>query len=356
MRDLARIQKVSPLAMLGSWPLQRPMGPVRWAFDDMPVRERPTLLREYLARAGVHYEFHAVGDVPFHVDLVMHALPGLMVVTGDLHAARCFGARERAAETRDDATLLVSLEGAHRIEQSGRDIVLDEGEAAFTSCSDLSIMTHGAASRMLGLRFPKAGLAPLVEGLEDGWARRISRDLPALRLLRSYLTLAWDEQTQAAPDLQGSVVAHVYDLMAVTIGATRDAAAHARGLRAARLHAVKQDIDRHLDRADLSVGMMAHRHACTPRFVQRLFEAEGTTFTEYVQAQRLARAYRMLADPRREAEKISAVAFDCGFGDVSYFNRVFRRRYGAAPSDVRAQAPRANEGDVSTAFAPLLPL
>jgi len=342
MRDLARIQKLSPLAMLGSAPLQRPKGPVRWAFDDMPERERPTLLRDCLARAGVHYEFRPVHDAPFHVDLVMNSFPGLMVVMGGLQASRRFGPRELAAETRDDATLLVNLKGVHRIEQSGRDVVLDEGEAAFTSCSDLSIMTHGGASVMLGLRFPKAGLAPLVDGLDDGWARRISRELPALRLLRSYLTRAWDDQTQAAPGLQRSIVTHVYDLMAVTMGATRDAAAaaDASGLHAARLHAVKQDIARLLDRPDLSVGMMAHRHACTPRFVQRLFEAEGTTFTEYVQAQRLTRAYRELADPRRQAEKISAVAFDCGFGDISYLNRVFRRRFGAAPSDVRAQARR----------------
>jgi AraC-like DNA-binding protein len=44
--------------------------------------------------------------------------------------------------------------------------------------------------------------------------------------------------------------------------------------------------------------------------------------------------------PRRRGEKISAVAFDCGFADVSYFNRVFRRRYGAAPSDVRTRTQR----------------
>jgi len=342
MRDLARIQKLSPLAMLGSGPFQRPKGPVRWAFDDMPEGERPILLRECLARAGVHYEFNAVGDAPFHVDLAMNAFPGLMVVTGGLHASRRCGTRELAAETRDDATLLVNLKGVHRIEQRGRDIVLGEGEAAFTSCSDLSIMTHSGASQMLGLRFPKASLAPLVEGLEDCWARRISGELPALRLLRSYLTLTWDEQTRAGPELQRSLVTHVYDLIAVTIGAGPDttAAAQEGGLHSARLHAVKQDIGRHLDRPDLSIGMMAHRHACTPRFVQRLFETEGTTFTEYVQAQRLARAYRVLSDPQHEAEKISAVAFDCGFGDVSYFNRVFRRRYGAAPSDVRAQAQR----------------
>jgi hypothetical protein len=49
-------------------------------------------------------------------------------------------------------------------------------------------------------------------------------------------------------------------------------------------------------------------------------------------------AHRMLTDPHRADEKISTVAFDSGFSDVSYFNRMFRRRYGAAPSDVRAEA------------------
>ena len=40
----------------------------------------------------------------------------------------------------------------------------------------------------------------------------------------------------------------------------------------------------------------------------------------------------------RTAEKIAGIALDAGFGDLSYFNQAFRRRYGAAPSDVRAQA------------------
>jgi AraC-like DNA-binding protein len=84
--------------------------------------------------------------------------------------------------------------------------------------------------------------------------------------------------------------------------------------------------------------MLAARHRCTPRCVQRLFEAEGTTFTAYVVSRRLARAQRMLTDLRLAEEKISTVAYSCGFGDVSYFNRMFRRHYGLAPSDVRAQA------------------
>jgi AraC-like DNA-binding protein len=74
--------------------------------------------------------------------------------------------------------------------------------------------------------------------------------------------------------------------------------------------------------------------------IRRLFEAEGVTFTEYVLAQRLARAHRMLMDPRRASEKISTVALDAGFDDVSYFNRAFRQFCGDTPSGVRTQAPQ----------------
>jgi len=60
-----------------------------------------------------------------------------------------------------------------------------------------------------------------------------------------------------------------------------------------------------------------------------------------VLAQRLMRAHALLTDPRHASEKISTIAFDAGFGDVSYFNRVFRERYGDTPSAIRAVARRA---------------
>lgn len=201
--------------------------------------------------------------------------------------------------------------------------------------------THRPPGDIVALRVPRARLGPLLSaGVDDCLFRRIPAGTPGLKLLSNYVAMSRDDHTIVGRDLQHLVVNHVCDLMAVVVGATRDtqAAAEIGGLRAARLHAIKQDIAKHLDRSDLSVATLADRHGCTPRFVQRLFEMEGTTFTDYVLAQRLAHAHRRLIDPRREGEKISAVAFDSGFGDVSYFNRVFRRHYGAAPSDVRAQA------------------
>lgn len=69
--------------------------------------------------------------------------------------------------------------------------------------------------------------------------------------------------------------------------------------------------------------------------MHELFETDGTTFTQFVLLERLDRVYRLLRDSRLAGQRISSIAYDVGFGDLSYFNRAFRRRYDATPSDIR---------------------
>jgi AraC-like DNA-binding protein len=83
----------------------------------------------------------------------------------------------------------------------------------------------------------------------------------------------------------------------------------------------------------------------TPRYVQRLFENEGQTLSDFIIAQRLARAWRTLRDPRHHGRPVSAIAFECGFGSASHFNRMFRRVYGVSPSDIRANTVTATESE-----------
>jgi AraC-like DNA-binding protein len=170
------------------------------------------------------------------------------------------------------------------------------------------------------------------------------RPIPAsnepLRLLVDYIEMSLRGHRLASRDLQQLFTTHVHDLVALSIGATRDAAelARGRGLRAARLNAAKGDIMHHLENEELTVTDVAGRLGVTPRYVQMMFEREGTTFSEYVVRQRLSRAYRILTDPRFLDRTITTIAFDVGFGNLSYFNRAFRRNYSATPSEVRASA------------------
>jgi transcriptional regulator GlxA family with amidase domain len=136
---------------------------------------------------------------------------------------------------------------------------------------------------------------------------------------------------------------------ALALGPTYDAAetGRNRGVRAARLAAIKTDISANLI-SEISVESVAARHRVSPRNVQLLFEGEGTTFTAFVQEQRLLCAHRMLISRRFDHRSISDVTFEAGFGDLSWFNRLFRRYFGFSPSDARARS-RTNAGPHPTA-------
>jgi len=72
--------------------------------------------------------------------------------------------------------------------------------------------------------------------------------------------------------------------------------------------------------------------------VQMMLEAEGLSFSGYVLEQRLCWAHRLIADPLYRGWKITAIVAEVGLGDLSYFNRAFRRRFGMTPSEARRQA------------------
>jgi AraC-like DNA-binding protein len=343
MLDLTRLPILTPEALLGSEPPLPPPGPVHLALPGWPERQQPTVLYECFARLGLGY-LDSLPDAPYHIDLAMNPLPGLFMAAGKLAGSHMRRTRKRIEAGAEEVALLINLNAPYRIEQRGKEVVLGHGEAAFVSAADPSVFTHKPPGDVLALQFPKDRFAQLLLDPDACYMRRIPRDTQALRFLTGYVAAAWDEPPTASTELKHLMVTHIHDLMGVIAGATRDAGQAARdgGLRAARLNAIKQDIATSLDRSDLSIAVLAARHRFTPRHVQRLFEREGTTFTEYVLAQRLARAHRLLADPRRAGEKISALAYDCGFGDVSYFNRAFRRHFGAAPSDLRAARKRGD--------------
>jgi AraC-like DNA-binding protein len=194
--------------------------------------------------------------------------------------------------------------------------------------------------RVLHLR-PQV-LRPLLHNFDAVIARPIAKQVEGLRLLSNYVEGLTEEPALNDPDFARLVVAQIYDLAAVILGATREAGeiAKGRGLRVARLRSIKTDITENLANSTLSVDAVAVRQGVSRRYIQMLFEQEGTTFSQYVIGRRLVRVHRMLTDPRFADQSITSLAFEAGFGDLSYFNRAFRRCYGGTPSEVRAETDR----------------
>ena len=109
------------------------------------------------------------------------------------------------------------------------------------------------------------------------------RGAPAFRLLAHYIELLREDSAAATPELQRLAVAHVCDLLALTLGPARDALelANRRGARAARLLRIKRDVIKNVS-GEISIEAIAARERVSIRHVQRLFEEDGTTFTEFL--------------------------------------------------------------------------
>jgi AraC-like DNA-binding protein len=106
---------------------------------------------------------------------------------------------------------------------------------------------------------------------------------------------------------------------------------------AARFAAIRADILANLSQVRLSPKMIARRHNVTERYVHLLFEETGATFSEFVAQARLDRARELLLDPTANGAKISDIAQRVGYGEITTFNRAFRRRFGDTPSGLRRQ-------------------
>jgi AraC-like DNA-binding protein len=314
---------------------------VRFSTADFAPGDRLAAWRDAYGRILQRIDIQPL-SAEFHTKAILRRMPGLAVNV--VRRSAVTHHRRQEFVDSDDIGMTVGVTSSFEATQFGRTVMLKPNEAVALTGAEPAALTAPTPGAYIHLRVPKPALSPLVAGLDDVYGRRIPARSTALRLLVRYIRILDAAETLAARALRRQVVAHVHDLMALAIGATRDAAELAanRGARAACLYAIKRDIADHLGEADLSVASVAARQGLIPRYVQRLFEGEGTTFTAYLLEQRLARAHRELSDPRHGDRKVSTIAFDAGFGDLSYFNRTFRRHYGVAPSELRETAG-ANE-------------
>lgn len=299
--------------------------------------------REVYGRNIAQVDIDTIGDEPFHASVTFQSLPGIGLVSGTRAPAHYRITRQHLAHARDGFGLSVLTSGASTTQQLGREIVGRPGSAAVISGTDPSVSTMHTPGSFVTIVLPRPQVAALVPDLGAAYARPIPAENEALRLLLRYVDTLHRNGPLGAPAIAEAASRHIIDLAALALGAKADAAyeAQRRGLAAARLEAIKAEVRDRIGSRDLSVTTIAARLAVSPRYVHKLFEREGMTFSEFVLGRRLERALQMLTDARFAALTISAIAFDCGFSDLSYFNRTFRRAYGATPSELREAARRA---------------
>jgi mutator family transposase len=225
-------------------------------------------------------------DCPVRADIIKWALPGLGVMSGRLCGLRQVAqARGSVSSGEDDLLLGVNLRGCSTAHQGGRELKLQNGDAVLATRGLTGFtITRPTPVRFIGFRVLRDAIAPLAGRLDEAPIRVVPHGTETLNLLVNYAGAIADKHPPQTPELQRLVVTHIHDLIAATVGATRDgwAIAEGCGIRAARLRAIMADITANLYDCDLTVAAVARRQRVTPRYVHKLFEGEGLTFSAFV--------------------------------------------------------------------------
>lgn len=318
---------------------------MRFSTTDFAPKDRLAAWCEVYGKAMCKQDIEPVGESDLVAEVVVRRLPGLVTMNGSRFPATY--TRRKSQVDSDNLFVTIALAGTFEGRQLGRVALMKAGDAFVGTGAEPVISTVSPGGfRSLTLSVPHSVIAPAVPRLDAMYGGVIPAANPALQMLSRYVGVLEDPDVSAVPELQATSVRHAQDLLTLALGATREGAVTAKlgGARAARLREIKAGIEQAIGREDISVGTIAARHRLPVRYVQRLFEADGVSFTEFVLGRRLARAHGLLTDRRFADLPISAIALEVGFANQPYFNRSFRARYGASPSELRAGGVQGASG------------
>jgi AraC-like DNA-binding protein len=180
-----------------------------------------------------------------------------------------------------------------------------------------------------------ATLRAMVPGVDDQVARELAPG-GALSLAMDYSDMLL-QHPDAVNEAGMAIATHLLDLAAIGLAGRTDhsIAAQRGGLRAVRLKTVLTILERRFAEPDFSAQKLAFEAGLSERYVNELLYEAGASFSVRLNELRLRKAADLLS--RDEERRISDIAFECGFNDLSYFNRCFRRRFGLTPTAARGR-------------------
>ncbi len=314
------------------------MAYITFSTSSYPEAERlEAAIDIYAAMANINISLPN-GKTP-EIETRIRLLPGISIALVKSSPLIVNRRSRQIQDGNDDFALLLNPAGraAWRSELDGiGEVECEPGYGCF-SFNDRpgTIEFHGNHTYMLNICFSRALLGPLVKDLENA-----SKSPHLSRETFTHLArCATDLVREPSPKDPGIIAEtnQLLDLAALSVGATRDIeiTARHRGLKQARLRAVKADLRITALHGDISLTWLAKRHGVSPGYIRAMFEQEGQSLTDYILGLRLERVYQCLRSPTYAHKKVADIIYDAGFNNPSWFYRAFKRRFGMTPGDVR---------------------
>ena len=233
-----------------------------------------------------------------------------------------------AASASDVVFVNIQVSGQGTVQQFGDEVPIRPFDIGLVDTTAPYRISHAADFALVSVELPRPIIGASVRGERRVALSRTSggRALSSLLLDVARLCVG-TARTPATPPIASLVELIRYALELET---------KPEDVRttSVRTELVLSYIDRHFAIAGLSAQSIAGALGFSVRYVHKVLEPTGRSLSEHVNAKRLDAARTLLlADTPSESRRVSAIAFECGFGDLSRFNRLYRTVYDETPSE-----------------------
>jgi AraC-like DNA-binding protein len=179
----------------------------------------------------------------------------------------------------------------------------------------------------LVLSLPWARFGCHAQVLEQLAGQPINHNRGPAAVLSGFIRSAWDQLVEREEEeWPHSASEVIWDLLASVL--QDDRAPDGAGSRAGALRCkATRLIDHRLLDPEFRTAAISEELGVSARYLQRVFAEAGTTPARFLLARRLDAAAARLRHAD-EPCRITDVALECGFNDLSYFSRAFRLRFG----------------------------
>jgi AraC family transcriptional activator of tynA and feaB len=312
--------------------------PERWRAHGANVQRRLESWSEILATTHIAFEVHETERTPaeFLGAVMRRRLGELMLV--DCAASPFLGVHHdgmvNPAGNENILAFQFVCKGVELVREKSREVALQPGDVVLWDGMQPAEVEIVEPFYKRTLMFPRDEVLALCPRLAEAEALpMLDRNGPARLLVRYMNALALE-----LPQLEnGARIAAANAALELLRAAVEPRLPTNRAAeRAAQRADIRRYVRTHLQDADLGPASIASAYAMSVRALHALFEDTDASVATLVRTERLARCREDLQRPN--GGSVTEIAFRWGFCDAAHFSRVFKREFGATPSDVRHAA------------------
>jgi AraC family transcriptional regulator, positive regulator of tynA and feaB len=315
--------------------------PERWRPHGGDLTARLRSWSEILAETHLAFDVRPTAATPnrFRAAVTRRPIGDLMLV--DCAAApflghrssAMIGSRPQAAHERVLGVQFV-CKGVELVREGSRELALKPGDVVLWDGLQPTEIEIAEAFYKRTLLFPRDRVLAVCPRLGELDALPSLAGSAPARLLVRFMNALAVELPGLGPAAGAAAANAALELLraAVEPALPSDRSAARAAMRAE----IARYVRTHLQDPQLGPATIARAYAMSVRTLHALFEDADESVAGLVRSERLARCLEDLQQPN--GGSVTDIAFRWGFCDAAHFSRVFKREFGATPSEIRQAA------------------